>query len=327
MTRIAVVGASGVVGRTMLEVLERQPISDEMPVLYGSARSQGSTLDFRGARLPVRLLGEDALAPCDVALFSAGSAVSRRFAPRFVEQGTTVIDNSSAFRMERDVPLVVPEINAEAIPERPGIIANPNCSTIILLLALHPLCRLGPCRCFVATYQAVSGAGRAGLDALRREQRGGAFERGSPFPFPIAQNLFPWIGDISEEDGATAEECKMAEESRKILGLAGLELYATCVRVPVERCHSEAVTLYFDAPVSLRDAAALLERAPGLRFEPEPERCPTPAAVAGLDEVWAGRLRQPAPRVLQLWLVGDQLLKGAALNAVQIARGYLRRRG
>ncbi|MEE8142950.1 MAG: Asd/ArgC dimerization domain-containing protein, partial [Planctomycetota bacterium] len=201
----------------------------------------------------------------------------------------------------------------------PGIVANPNCSAIILLMALHPLVALGKFSVVVSTYQAVSGAGRAGMEALARERRGGGFEPGQPFPFPIEGNLFPSVGDVTE-NGATGEEQKIVQESRKILGQPDLEIYVTCVRVPVERCHSEAVTLFFNERVDCEAAASLLRQAPAVRFVEDPRQPPQPGPLAGQEEVSVGRLRQPAPHVLQLWVVGDQLLKGAALNALQIVR-------
>ncbi|MCI0651076.1 MAG: aspartate-semialdehyde dehydrogenase [Planctomycetes bacterium] len=325
MKRIAVVGATGAVGRTMLALLAEEPFAGFPIALYGSGRSRGARMRSGNRELPVRVLGEDALEPCDIALFSAGSAVSREYAPRFAERGAIVIDNSSAFRMDPGVPLVVPEINARDIRTGPGIIANPNCSAIIMLLAVHPLLALGRCRISVATYQAVSGAGQRGLEALRRELAGEPFLRGEPFPFPIAHNVFPLIGDLDDASGATGEETKMALESRKILGMPDLEVFATCVRIPVERCHSEAITLLFERPVATAAAERALRSAAGVCFEPDPRQPPTPRPLAGEHAVWVGRLRAPRPDVLQLWAVGDQLLKGAALNAVQIARAILGR--
>ncbi|MGE3165839.1 MAG: aspartate-semialdehyde dehydrogenase [Planctomycetota bacterium] len=324
MTRVAVVGASGVVGRVMLECLGRSPLGDELPVAFGSSRSAGSRVPFRDGELAVRPLSMATLEEFDVVLFSAGGAVAREWAPQFVARGALAVDNSSAFRLEPEVPLVVPEINADDVPRGPGVVANPNCSTIILVLALHPLRALGRFRTVVSTYQAVSGAGRAGLEALRRERSGGAFEAGNPFPFPIEANLFPLIGGI-EEHGNTTEERKIILESRKILGDPDLDVFATCVRVPVERCHSEAVTLLFDSPIELTAARSRLVAAPGLELVDDPMQPPTPRPLAGETQVRIGRLRQPSPTVLQFWIVGDQLLKGAALNAVQIAEVFRQR--
>ena len=320
---LTVVGARGVVGRTMLELLQRESLSDQVPLLYGSVRSRGKTIAYRGAELPVRVLGEHPITPCDVAQFSCGSGVAREWAARFLEVGAAVVDNSSAFRMDPGVPLVVPEINGDRIPATPGIIANPNCSTIILLMAIQRLRELGRFRVVADTYQAVSGAGQEGLVALERELGGGEFVADAPFAFPIARNLIPLIGDLDDADGVTTEERKMQDESRKILDIPDLEVFTTCVRVPVTRCHSEAVTLFFDAPVDLSAALRLLDDSPGLELEADPTRPPLPTEVAGGDPVRVGRVRTPAPGVLQMWVVGDQVLKGAALNAVQIARRYL----
>lgn len=324
MPRVAVVGASGVVGREMLGCLARSSLGDSDLVAFGSTRSTGTQMPFRDRQISVVGLEEGTLESFDVALFSAGSTVAREWAPKFVKRGAIAIDNSSAFRLDAGIPLVVPEINAGEVPATPGVIANPNCSTIILVLALHPLRCLGRFRAVVSTYQAVSGAGRAGLEALRRERAGGRFEPGNPFPFPIESNLFPLIGSI-EEHGATTEERKIVLESRKILGDPTLDLFATCVRVPVERCHSESVTLIYDESVDLAAARQCLAAAPGLELVDDPTRPPTPRPLAGRDLVQVGRLRQPSPRVLQFWVVGDQLLKGAALNAVQIAETWHQR--
>lgn len=321
MTRIAVVGASGVVGREMLELLEGVAEFSEAPVAFGSERSAGSMLPYGGGQICVEPLSTAAIQGFDIALFSAGGGVSREWGPQFAEAGAVVIDNSSAFRMDPSVPLVVPEINGAEIPPGAGIIANPNCSTIILLLALAPLRQLGDCDVIVSTYQAVSGAGRSGLDALARESGGEGFVAGEPFPFPIDRNLFPLIGDIDAQGYAT-EERKMVEESRKILGAPDLALYVTCVRVPVERCHSEAVTLRFTTPVALEDARLALAQASGVELLADPLQPPTPLEVCGQHPVRVGRLRQPDAQTLEFWVVGDQLLKGAALNAVQIARAW-----
>lgn len=317
MSRIAVVGAGGVVGREILQLLAEDGI-EELAV-YGSPASRGKAIPYGASQVRGQVLWESSIEGFDVVYFAAGSQVAREWAPRFVEGGAVVIDNSSAFRMVDGVPLIVPEVNADALVREPGIIANPNCSTIILLLALAPLRPLGNCRVVVSTYQAVSGAGRDGLVALEREQGGGAFEAGRPFPFPIASNLFPLIGSIDAE-GWSTEERKMLDESRKILDWPDLDLVATCVRVPVSRSHSESVTLQYDAPVDLDRARELLAGAPGVTFFDDPAQPPQPAPWAGRHDVGVGRLRRPNDRTLQFWVVGDQLLKGAALNAVQIGR-------
>ncbi len=320
MPSIAIVGASGCVGEALLELLRESPLGDEPPRLFGSSRSSGTVIPWKaGFELEVEeLTSESDLEGIDLALFAAGGEVSREWAPRFLEQGITIVDNSSAFRLEPGVPLVVPEINGALVTSAPAIIANPNCSTILLLLAIQPLRALGPYRVVADTYQAVSGAGRAGLDALARERSGGEFESGNPFPFPIEGNLFPLIGEV-HEDGVTVEERKMAEESRKILDWPELKIHTTCVRVPVERCHSIAATLIFPKEVSRADGEALLRAAPGITYVSDPLHPPQPGPLARTHSVHVGRFRHTGERVLQLWVVGDQILKGAALNALQIA--------
>ena len=251
---------------------------------------------------------------------AAGSEIARQWAPRFSEAGAVVVDNSSAFRLADGVPLVVPEVNPEMVPAGPGIIANPNCSTIILLLALKPLLDLSPSRIIADTYQAVSGAGRSRLDALDREAAGGEFRAGEPFPFPIHGNLFPSIGDVDEQ-GVTIEERKMLDETRKILSDSDIIVQGTCVRVPVARCHSIALNLLFDEcdHTRLDQAIELLREAPGIQFHEDPAVPPPPGPLAGVHSVSVGRVRAPFDDSLQLWVVGDQILKGAALNTVQIA--------
>lgn len=332
MTRVAIVGAGGVVGREILDLLLEDGI--ENPVAFGSPASRGKAIAYGSTQIRGQVLWETSLAEFDLAYFAAGSDVAREWAPKFVEAGAVVIDNSSAYRLDESVPLVVPEVNVEAIRPGPGIIANPNCSTIILLLALAPLMELEPQRVVVSTYQAVSGAGRNGLEALDRELRSitanpaadgpSGFESGNPFPFPIASNLFPLIGEI-DGDGWATEERKMLDESRKILDRPDLDLLATCVRVPVHRCHSESVTLSFDHPVDLARARGLLGSAPGVVLHEDPLDPPLPISLQRQPEVGVGRLRQVHDRVLQFWVVGDQLLKGAALNAVQIGRHVISR--
>jgi aspartate-semialdehyde dehydrogenase len=319
--KVAVVGATGVVGQEMLRLLESSPLGDSAPRLLASARSAGTQIRWRDEELTVELLDHDTvLDDLDVALMAAGSETARKWAPHFVAAGVAVVDNSSAYRLDDEVALVVPEVNPEAMPRGPAIIANPNCSTIILLLALKPLMHLAPSRVIADTYQAVSGAGRAGLEALERETTGGEFRIGDPFPFPIHGNLFPSIGEVGA-DGVTVEERKMLDESRKILGEDSFVVQGTCVRVPVARCHSIAVTLLFrnDDPARLSAALDALRQAPGLILEEDPQAPPTPGRLSGVHEVSVGRVRAPSSDALQLWVVGDQVLKGAALNTVQIA--------
>ena len=319
--KVGVVGATGVVGQEMLRLLEKSPLGEEPPHLLASSRSAGQKVAWRDQELTVHCLDENAdLGGLDISLMAAGSDTARQWAPRFVVAGGAVVDNSSAFRLDDQVPLVIPEVNPEMISKGPGIIANPNCSTIILLLALKPLWCLGPARIIADTYQAVSGAGRSGLEALEREGSGGEFRPGDPFPFPIHGNLFPAIGPVDDE-GVTAEERKMLDETRKILSDPDIVVQGTCVRVPVARCHSIAVNLLFDEsdPTRLEKAVELLKESPGVQFHDDPESPPTPGPLAGVHLVSVGRVRAPFSDSLQLWVVGDQLLKGAALNTVQIA--------
>ncbi len=320
MPSVAVVGASGCVGEAMLELLRESALGEEPPRLFGSARSAGRAVPWKeGFELEIEELNESAdLSDIDVALFAASGDVARKWAPWFIDEGVAVVDNSSAFRLEPGVPLVIPEINGELVSSAPAIIANPNCSTILLLLAIAPLRALGPYRVIADTYQAVSGAGRGGLEALERERARGDFQEGNPFPFPIEGNLFPLIGEVGE-DGMTSEERKMLDESRKILDWPDLRVHTTCVRVPVERCHSLAVTLVYPKEISRADAAALLQSAKGTTYISDPSRPPLPGPLSRTHSVHVGRLRRTGERVLQLWVVGDQILKGAALNAMQIA--------
>ncbi|MBX3463474.1 MAG: aspartate-semialdehyde dehydrogenase [Planctomycetes bacterium] len=323
---VAIVGASGAVGQDFLAVLAARQFPLRSLRLLASPRSAGQRLSFRGESLPIEALGPDSFAGIDVALFSAGSAVSREHAPRAVRAGAVVVDNSSAFRLLPEVPLVVPEVNPAAIAAHRGIVANPNCSTILLVLALWPLHRAAGLRAVVvSTYQAASGAGQQAMRELR-EGTAAALrgERLPPrvLPQTLAFNLFPQV-DVFQPDGYTREEDKLQFETRKILGLPDLPVDATCVRVPVERCHSESVAVQLGRPLPVAAARDLLAGAPGLELvdDPAQQRYPMPLPMAGRDPVAVGRIR--AGRVfapgLTFWLAGDQLRKGAALNAVQIA--------
>ncbi|HEX7051540.1 MAG TPA: aspartate-semialdehyde dehydrogenase [Longimicrobiales bacterium] len=323
--RIAILGATGAVGRTMLRVLEERALPVDEIVPLASPRSRGVRLSWRGREWEVAEPAPERFDGCTVALFSAGAARSRQWAPRAAERGAVVIDNSSAWRMDPEVPLVVPEVNAERIGERPrGIIANPNCVTIQLVLALEALRRAGGLRRVVAsTYQAVSGAGQHGVAALNAEMAGGTSPE-TPFPAPIAGNVIPWVG-AAGADGWTEEEEKVRNETRKILGLPALPVAATCVRVPVEVGHAVAVTVQTERPLSLEAAAAALAAMDGLALDDLPHG-PVPRGVAGTDGVRVGRLRRDPDfaDVLHLWIVGDNLRKGAATNAVQIAERVIR---
>ncbi len=324
--RVAIVGATGAVGEDLLAVLEQRAFPLRELRLLASARSAGRTLRFCGEELPVQALSEQALRGLDLCLFSAGGSIAREWAPQAVAAGAVVVDNSSAFRMDPAVPLVVPEVNATALAGHRGIVANPNCCTILLVLALWPLHRQAGLRAVqVATYQAASGAGARALAELREGTA--AALRGEPFTptalaHDLAFNLFPRV-DAFQPDGYTKEEDKMRDETRKILGLPELPVEATCVRVPVERCHSEAVSVLLQRELSPAAARAALAAAPGVIVQDDPGNAvyPQPRPMALRDEVAVGRVRPSRVFTpgLTFWVVGDQLRKGAALNAVQIA--------
>lgn len=317
---VAILGATGAVGRTMLRVLEERGLPVERLTLLASARSAGTRVAWGGREWEVRAPEAGCFRGVDVALFSAGAERSREWAPRAAEEGAVVVDNSSAWRMDSEVPLVVPEVNAAAAAERPkGIIANPNCSTIQMVVALKPVADAAGLRRVVATtYQSVSGAGENGRAALQRELAGEPGD--SPFSRPILGNVVPQIGDLGD-DGWSAEELKMRLETRKILGLPELAVTATCVRVPVDVGHSVQVLAETQRPLGMAEAAERLAAFPGLRLAREPGRFPTPREAAGRDDVLVGRLRADPDdeRALHFWVVADNLRKGAATNAVQIA--------
>ncbi len=323
--RVAVVGATGAVGRELVKILEarRFPLSELR--LYASPRSAGETIPFCGEAIPVEVLPEGPL-PADIVLASAGGGLSKRHAPAWVAGGSVVIDNSSAFRYDPEVPLVVPEVNAEAVGRHRGIIANPNCTTAILAVALWPLHRaFGVRRVIVSTYQAASGAGAKGMQELLEETRkalDGQAATARVFPHPLAFNVLPHI-DAFQENGYTREEMKVVWETRKIFGEPELKISVTAVRVPTLRTHAEAVTAEFARPATPKEARAVLEAAPGVRVVDAPERhaYPMPLTATGRWEVEVGRIRRSLvfESGLDFFVAGDQLLKGAALNAVQIA--------
>ncbi len=323
--RVAVLGATGAVGRTMLQVLDerRFPVDELVPL--ASERSRGQVLRWRDRDWTVDVPSPAAFRGVDIALFSAGGPRSKEWAPVAAELGAIVVDNSSAWRMDPEVPLVVPEINGRRAQHPPkGIVANPNCSTIQLVLALEGLRRAGGLTRLVAsTYQSVSGAGQKGIEALRAELTGRASPR-SPFPGPIAGNVIPWIGP-RDEQGWNEEEDKMRNESRKILELPELPVAATCVRVPVEIGHAIAATVELERPLSIPEARSALAAMPGVEVAPD-DRDPLPRDIAGHDVVRVGHLRsdRDLERVLHFWVVGDNLRKGAATNAVQIAELLVR---
>jgi len=326
---VAIVGATGAVGVELLRCLEerRFPLSELR--LFASARSAGKMLEFRGAPVAVRELSEDSFRGVQLALFSAGGATSRRFAPIAVAAGATVIDNSSAFRMDPQVPLVVPEINREAIHTHRGIIANPNCSAIISITPLWPVHRANRItRLIVATYQAASGGGAAAMQELRESTRAYLEGRGyenKVLPHPYAFNLFSHNTRIDPATGYNEEETKVIHETRKIFGDSAIRISATCVRVPVLRAHSVAISIECERPITPAEVRALIAAAPGVKLVDDPERnyFPMPRDASGQDAILVGRIRQdlsdPSGRSIALFVAGDQLLKGAALNAVQIA--------
>lgn len=320
--RIAIVGASGAVGVEMLRVLERRNFPVSTLRLLASPRSAGRTLEFRGEQVVIEPLGMNSFEGIDVALFSAGSGISKEFAPVAVNSGAVVVDNSSAFRMSENVPLVVPEINGDDIKNHQGIIANPNCTTAITLMALYPLHqKFRVKRIFASSYQAVSGAGARALEELRGQvdalARGKKF---SPevFPHQIAFNVIPQV-DSFLDTGYTKEEMKMQNEGRRIMHLPTFKASVTCVRVPVYRAHSVAVSAEFERPVVLSEALDAIRHAPGIRIVEE--GYPMPLQAAEQDDCFVGRMRLDCAMEngLAFWICGDQLLKGAALNAVQIA--------
>jgi len=332
MFDVAVVGATGAVGGVMLRVLEERgfPVTELRPL--ASERSEGRELDYLGQPRTVRTLTEDAFEGIQIALFSAGSARAKAFAPAAVEAGAVVIDNSSAFRMDPSVPLVVPEVNEADIEGHQGIIANPNCVAAPLVVALKPIAdRVGLERVIVSSYQSVSGTGQAAVAELREQTAGnlaGEEPEPSVYPHPIAFNVLPHI-DVFDESGYTGEERKVADETRKMLGLPDLPVSATCVRVPVVRSHSQAVHIETTEAIDPDQVRNLLMGAPGVVLVDEPSlnRYPLPREAEGRDEVYVGRIRKDAshPRGLALWVVSDNLRKGAATNAVQIAESLVTR--
>jgi aspartate-semialdehyde dehydrogenase len=323
---VAIAGASGAVGIELLRLLEERDFPVGKLTLLASARSAGRTLNFKGQPIEIKELTHDAFEGVDIALFSAGGGISKEFAPSAVKAGAVVVDNSSAYRADPNVPLVVPEINGADVKEHKGIIANPNCSTAITLMALYPLHQaFGVKRVFASTYQAVSGSGAKGIVELEKQitalNRGEALEK-EVYPYQIAFNAIPHV-DSFLESGYTKEEMKMQVEGAKIMHLPGFKASVTCVRIPVYRAHSIAVSAEFENPVDLTVARKALESFPGVDVVDNPAEFgyPVPLHVSGEDNCKVGRLRVDCAleNGLSFWVVGDQLLKGAALNAVQIA--------
>lgn len=329
--RTAVVGATGAVGRAMISILEERAFPVSELRLFASSRSAGSKVDTRWGKIEVEDLAAADPAGIEIALFSAGGDRSRQFAPAFASAGAVVIDNSSAFRMQPEVPLVVAGVNDAAAAQHEGIIANPNCTTMDLMMAVAPLHRAAGLRSMIATsYQSVSGSGQKGMDELTRQVEelgadrealvsGGWRDPGSEvYPRPIAWNVIPFAGSLQSE-GYTDEEWKLVHESRKILEVPDLKVEPTCVRVPVMVGHGIAASLWFDRPVSAQEAESLLAAAGGVAVWNG--KVPTPLDSAGIDDVLVGRIRETVGITggINLWAVGDNLRKGAALNAVQIA--------
>lgn len=326
---IAVVGATGLVGRTMLQVLEERNIPVDRLTLLASKNSAGKKVKFRGKNHTVQELTPDSFAGVQIALFSAGGSVSRHYCPIAAAAGAVAIDNSSAWRMDKKVPLVVPEVNPDAALKHRGIIANPNCSTIQLVVALKPLHEaFGLKRVVVSTYQAISGAGQSGVDQLVAELKGKPPAK-PKFSRPAAFNtIFHSFLDGSDY---TEEENKMMNETRKIMGLPKLATTMTCVRIPTLAAHAESVNVEFEQPVTLAKARKVLERAEGIVVmdSPAADNYPTVLDAGGRDEVFVGRIRRDAsqPNTLNLWVVADNVRKGAATNAVQIAELLIREGG
>ena len=335
---LAVVGATGAVGTVMLDILsKRKDVYGEIR-LIASARSAGKKLICRGEELTVVALSPEAFEGIDIAMFDVPDEVSLEWAPVAASKGCVVVDNSGAFRMDKEVPLVVPEVNPEQVKNRPkGIISNPNCTTLSMIVAMGALHKEYVLKeLVVASYQAASGAGQSGLDILRKQISEVAntsvgdnagdirnvIKDNGPFPSPLALNVVPWAGSLKEE-GYSSEELKVRNESRKILGLPNLKVSATCVRVPVLTTHSLAVHAIFEKEVSRKAAQDVLKNAAGVELVDDPEnyKFPTPADVVGTDPTWVGRVRKSLddPKALDLFVCGDNLRKGAALNTAQIA--------
>ncbi|GGV55325.1 aspartate-semialdehyde dehydrogenase [Streptomyces longisporoflavus] len=336
---LAVVGATGAVGAVMLQILSQHADIWGEIRLVASPRSAGRKLAVRGEEVEVLALGEDVFDGVDVAMFDVPDEVSEQWAPVAASKGVVVVDNSAAFRMDPDVPLVVPEVNPHAARVRPrGIVANPNCTTLSMIVAVGALhAEFGLRELIVSSYQAVSGAGRDGVDTLRRQMqlvagselgtspgdvRRAVGDDTGPFPEPVALNVVPWAGTL-RDDGWSSEEMKVRDESRKILGLPDLKIAATCVRVPVVTTHSLTVHARFEDEVTVDRAREILATAPGVVLfdNPAAGEFPTPADVVGTDPTWVGRVRRALddPTALELFVCGDNLRKGAALNTVQIA--------
>ncbi|MEO1506651.1 MAG: aspartate-semialdehyde dehydrogenase [Cyanobacteria bacterium J06633_23] len=324
--RVAIMGATGAVGTELLELLEERNFPVKELTLLASPRSAGKELLFKGQPITVEAISDASFADVDLVLASAGGSVSKEWAPKAAAAGAVVVDNSSAFRMDPAVPLVVPEVNPKAALNHKGIIANPNCTTILMSVALWPLHQHQPIeRIVVATYQSASGAGARAMEEVKQQAQSilqGEEPTTEAFPYPLAFNLFPHNSPLNEL-GYCQEEMKMVNETRKIFEVSDLRVSATCVRVPVLRAHSEAVNIEFSQPFAVDEALELLKAAPGVKVveDWQANHFPMPIEASGQDEVLVGRVRRDLSHScgLELWLSGDQIRKGAALNAVQIA--------
>ena len=327
--RVAIAGATGAVGVEFLRLLEERHFPISKLLLLASARSAGKTMRFDGRDVLVEELTENSFASVDIAFFSAGGPISKKYAPIAARAGAVVVDNSSAFRMDPKVPLVIPEINPDAIAGHDGIIANPNCSTIIAIVPLWPIHKKNRIkRLIAATYQAASGAGAAAMEELRESTRAHLEDReyaNTVLPHPYAFNLFSHNSKIDPVTGYNEEETKMVQETKKIFGDAEFRISATCVRVPVLRAHSEALTIECERPITPAEVREILAAAPGVKLIDDPVKnyFPMPKDASGQGDVLVGRIRQdtsdPSGKSIAMFVAGDQLLKGAALNAVQIA--------
>ena len=326
---VAIVGATGAVGVELMQCLERRNFPMSELRLFASARSAGKTLPFRGKQLVVRELTEDSFGGVNIALFSAGGSTSKHFGPLAARAGAVVVDNSSAFRMDPGVPLVVPEINPEAVRQHKGIIANPNCSTIISITPLWPIHKRNRIeRMIVSTYQAASGAGAAAMEELRESTRAyleGRAYQNTVLPHAYAFNLFSHNSPLDPANGYNEEEMKVVRETHKIFGTSDIRIAATCVRVPVLRAHCIAINFECERPITPAQVREIVQTAPGVKVVDDVERnyFPMPKDASGQDPILVGRIRQdisdPSGRSVAMFVAGDQLLKGAALNAVQIA--------
>ncbi len=329
---VAILGATGAVGTELLQLLESRNFPINTLKLLASPRSAGTTLKFKGETLKVEAVEAKAFQDVDIVLASAGGSTSKAWAQTIVESGAVMVDNSSAFRMNPEVPLIVPEINPEAAANHPGIIANPNCTTILMAVAIYPLHQVQPIeRIVVSTYQSASGAGARAMEEVKIQSQAilnGEDPKAEILPYPLAFNLFPHNSPLTDA-GYCEEEMKMVNETRKIFAEANLKITATCVRVPVLRAHSEAINLEFKQPFSVAQAREIIAQSPGVQLLEDWQKnyFPMPIDASGKDDVLVGRIRQDIScnNGLELWICGDQIRKGAALNAVQVAELLIQR--